>query len=485
MLIRSNTKEQLLSMGKAICSLNLIIGLLMLFTFLYDLITGNTKTQAFTITSVILIIIGILSLRIRAKPLGLMSSLVTASLAWIMFSTVSAIPLTITLNISFLDALFESVSGFTGTGLTVLTNLTSIPQTILLWRSVMQWSGELGIVVFAMVLFPFFYSIGAGIYGIERPMKIETSFYKTAWRIFILYSIITIVGFIFFIYTGMNAFEAINHVMTTVATGGMSTYDRGYEVIFERAPQTIVPVLIFMVIGSINFILLDRAFRGDYKAVIKNDEFKIYVSLLLFSSILASLCYMLLEAKSPVESVLYGFFNTISGVTTTGFNLGSMSNLHNITKFILIIGMFIGGMTFATTGGIKAYRFLILVKKMKMSSLSLITTGRFEKYVKINNSIISESEVALTLLFVIIHATAIAIGATIISSYGYDYIDSLFEATSAASCVGLSTGLTGPYSPIGIKITLIVLMLLGKLEYVQLFLIIGFIGGRKILKTIR
>ncbi len=465
--------------------LEIVVGILMLSVPFIDLLSGEEITYSFLVVASIIILVGYLLSRIEAEPLGLLDGIITTSLAWIIISLEASIPLMISLRISFVDAWFETVSGFTGTGFTVLTGLDHMKPSIVTWRSIMQWSGELGVVVFAMLLFPYFYRYGAKAYGVERPLKIEATFYRTAQRLVMVYMVLTIAGIISYIYTGMNFYEAFNHVLTTVATGGMSTYDAGYQVIFERAPYTYVPVFILMFLGGMNFVLLDKLIRGDIRSVLKSEEFQTYTYSMVFLTIITILSYIFVEGRDISYAIVAGAFNLVSGMTTTGFSIGSISNLKPFTKFIIIVAMFIGGMTFSTAGGIKAFRLLIIFKKLKYVAISTITIGRFEKRVKVDESIIDESEVSSTLMFPLVHLTAIMVGAALMTLYGYSFIDALFEATSAAGCVGLSAGVLTPTSPLGVKLIIITLMLLGRIEYVQLFLIIGYLGGRGLLKVLK
>lgn len=465
--------------------LEIVVGVLMLSVPFIDLLTGVEITYSFLYTALFILLFGYLLSRINAEPLGLLDGIITTSLAWIFISFETAIPLMISLDISFIDAWFESISGFTGTGFTVLYGLDHMKPSIVTWRSIMQWSGELGVVVFAMILFPYFYRFGAKAYGVERPIKIEATFYRTAQRLVIVYMVLTISGILTYIYAGMNFYEAFNHVLTTVATGGMSTYDAGYQAIFERAPYTYLPVLILMFLGGMNFVLLDKLIRGDIKSILKSEEFQLYVYSMVFLVVMTIISYIFVEGYSVVYSIVSGSFNLISGMTTTGFSIGSISDLKPFTKFIIIISMFIGGMTFSTAGGIKVFRFLIILKKLKYVAITTITIGRFEKRVKVDDSIIEESEVSSTLIFPLIHLTAIMFGAAFMTIYGYDFIDTLFEATSAAGCVGLSAGVLTPSSPLGIKVTIMILMLLGRIEYVQIFLIIGYFGGKRLLEVLK
>ncbi len=469
---------------KILSSLEGVLGALMLLVPLIDFMAGYSITKEFLIGGILFLLLGLLSSKIDAKPLTLLDSLVAVSLAWLLISFESAIALMYSINISFLDAFFESVSGFTGTGFTVLTGLDYMKPSIVTWRSIMQWTGELGFVVFAMVIFPYFYRIGRTAYGLERPVKIEVTFYRTAKALIKIYVVLTVAGIISYIYTGMNLYEAFNHVLTTIATGGMSTYDAGYQVIYDRAPLTYIPVMIFMFIGGMNFYTLAQLFRGEFSVLKKSEEFKGYAISMAILVVAMILSYRYVERTDIWYAITAGSFNLVSGMTTTGFSIGSIAELSDTSKAIIIVGMFLGGMMFSTAGGIKSIRLVIIVKKLKDVSLKSIISAPVERRLTLDQSVIMEPEISQALLFVILHATIIFIGATIMSIYGYNFIDTLFEATSAAGCVGLSAGVLTPTSPDLVKIVIIVLMLLGRLEYIQLTLIIALATGYKYTRTL-
>ncbi len=470
---------------KVIGSLEIVLGLLMLSVPLIDILTFKPITLSFLLTSIILLIVGYYLQRLEAQEIGLLEGIVTTSIAWPLISLEASIPLMISLKISFVDAWFESISGFTGTGFTVLTGIDYMKPSIVTWRSIMQWSGELGVVVFAMVLFPYFYRLGASAYGIERPIKIEASFYMTARRLIRIYLVLTIAGIIAYVYSGMNFYEAFNHVLTTIATGGMSTYDAGYQVIFNRAPLTYIPVMVFMFLGGMNFVLLDKLLRGDLGSIWRSEEFRTYLYSMLILIMVTILSYIFVDKTNYLYGVIAGAFNLVSAMTTTGFSIGSISELSTTTKLILIVSMYFGGMVFSTAGGIKSFRLLIICKKIKHSAVTTLIGGKAEKAMRIDGSFIDESEVSQALLFALIHILAIFTGAVFMTVYGYSFVDTLFEATSAAGCVGLSAGVIGPASPLGVKLTIMALMLLGRIEYIQLYLVIGFIAGRKIVKVLK
>ncbi|ADI32459.1 TrkH family potassium uptake protein [Staphylothermus hellenicus] len=470
---------------KIIGALEIVVGLLMLSVPLIDLLTFKPLTLSFTFFALFLILLGYYLQKIEAKPVGLLDGIVATSVAWPLISFESSIPLMLSLNISFVDAWFESISGFTGTGFTVLAGLDYMKPSIVTWRSIMQWSGELGVVVFAMVLFPYFYRLGASAYGVERPLKIEASFYMTARKLIRIYLILTIAGIVSYVYAGMNFYEAFNHVLTTVATGGMSTYDAGYQVIFERAPITYIPVMVLMFLGGMNFVLLDKLLRGDLGRVWRSEEFKTYLYTMLVLVFLTIISYHFVDHYDLYYSLLAGPFNLVSAMTTTGFSIGSISDLSATAKLVLTASMYFGGMIFSTAGGIKSFRLLLILKKFKYSSISTILGGKAEKTLRVDGKPIDESEVSQALLFAFIHSLAIFMGATFMTIYGYSFVDTLFEATSAAGCVGLSVGVVSPTAPLGVKLTIMTLMLLGRVEYIQVITIFGYLAGRKAVKILK
>ncbi len=467
------------SITKAICGLITVLGGLMLTVPFIDYVYHEPISECFLIAGILLLSVGSLLGRIKAEPLTTLEALVTAAIAWIIIPLISAIVLALQINVSFVDALFESVSGFTGTGFTVLTP-SHLKHSIIFWRSVMQWTGELGFVVFAMVLIPYFYKIARTLYGIERPVKLETTFYRTAIRLILIYLLLTVLGTAAYVLTGMPFFEALNHVMTTVATGGMSTYDNGYNMIYAYAPATYWPFIVFMILGGMNFIDLYSIFSGKIKRLLTSEEFHYYIGSLIFISVLVSLSYYYAEGmRNWNDAFRVGFFNTISGMTTTGFNIGSLTNLKDVTKALITVGMFIGGMTFSTAGGIKSLRLMLFMKKLKHYVQSMISPSSVVRAISARGKSISDADIAAALLFIVVHGIVVVSAALAISAYGYSFTDALFESTSAASCVGLSVNVVSSTAPTGVKLIITATMLMGRIEYLNVFLLLALIFGRK------
>lgn len=469
------------SILRTVFSIGIVIGIFMLIVPLVDVVYGDAISFSFLISGIILIIAGYFISKLKTPPLTYFEAAIAATISWIMVPVISAIDMSIETNYAFIDTFFESISGFTGTGFTVF-ELKNMKPSIILWRSIMQWSGELGFTVFAILILPYFYYIAREVYGVERPLKIEITFYKTAIRLLVIYGSLTLIGAILYVITGMSVFEAINHIMTTIATGGMSTYDEGYQLIFLRAPLTYIPVVIFMILGGMNFGDLNNLVTGKFKELLKSEELIFYLIMLTILSSLIYLSYLFIDNMKTSDTQLFAVFNAISGFTTTGFNLGSISKLKDTTKILFVIAMFIGGMSFSTAGGIKVFRLLLLLKKIKHYAQSIVLPSSVIKPVRFDEKVVTETEFSHVLLIIIMHIFMITIGALMISAYGYSFTDSLFEATSAASDVGLSSGIVSITNPLGIKITLIALMILGRLEYLPLFLVLSTMFRKQIVK---
>jgi len=471
-------------MIKAYFGILAILGLLMLIVPLVDSIYGEPVSISFLLLGEALLALGLIAREIKAEALTTLEALVVGISAWISIPIISASALSYETRTSYVDALFESISGFTGTGFSVF-KLAGLKHSILLWRSIMQWSGELGFVVFAMVFIPYFYNIARRLYGIERPIKIEATFYRTALRLLSVYAVLTAIGTLAYYITGMSIFDSLNHVMTTIATGGMSTYDNGYAVIYQKAPLTTIPILILMIIGGMNFYDINNLVTGRIKHLLKSEELKYYLLTLVTISSLTALSYIFIEKLPLTYSLIAGFFNSISGITTTGFSIGSLGRLRDVTKAIFVMGMYVGGMTFSTAGGIKALRLMIIFRKLRHVASEMIMPSYATRRVVVRRVEVSEEDVSTALFITIMHAAMIFMGATLISIEGYRFIDALFEATSAASCVGLSVGIIGPNSPLLVKVVIMILMLSGRLEYVPILLLISLIVSRKALHVLR
>lgn len=459
----------------ALSGLLAIVGFLMTLIPLTDLIVGDELSYSFLILGVALVIIGYMSFK-KAQSLTVIESLLVASLAWLIIPALSALILMIEVKIDFIDAFFESMSGFTGTGFTVL-NPSTLKKSILMWRALMQWSGELGIVVFAMIVIPYFYETARAVYGLERPIRIGMNMYETAKRLILVYVTLTLVGFVSYVLSGLTPFDALTHIMTTIATGGMSTYSEGYNAIYAGSPNSITPFIVFMILGAFNFVVLYNLVTGNFREVLKSEELRYFIFILIILSVITGATYYVLEERD----FLSGFFNQVSGMSTTGFNIGSLKSLRDFTKSLLILGMFFGGMTFSTAGGIKTLRLIMLLKKLNTYTEKIVLPPSVVKRVVIQGQSISDDEVSISFMLIVLYAVFAFVISSLITLFSSEYlfIDTLFETVSALSCVGLSVEVITPTAPPATKILLILAMYVGRLEFTPLLVLRSLAARRK------
>ena len=462
----------------AVGTLLIVAGLIMLapgLLALYDVTQGiyeeRNLVAPFLCTATISTALGILlSIFGKGAELRLFDAAVAASLAWIIIPIIGAIPLMWGIGLKPIDALFEGLSGFTGTGLTMISKPEEMPQSILLWRGIMQWTGELGIVVVSAAIFPFFHTLLRGLYAVERGMKITPTIIGTSRRMGAIYIIYTIIGIILFLWGGMNLFDAVVHSMTGIATGGMST--KSLSIGYWRSYTLEIFVIIIMILGALNFADHYKLFKGKIRSFFSSVEVRGYLALQILFIGLTALAYFL-SGSNLFESLRQGSFHAISAMSTTGFQVGDLSKASDAVKIILVLSMIVGGCTFSTAGGLKIKRVVLALKVLiwEIKRMLLPPTVLISK--SIEGRRVSGEDIISALSFIVMYSLVLSILSFIVTLHGYSFIDSLFEVTSAMSCVGLSIGLTGVTAPTTVKIVLMLAMYLGRLEFLPLFITLG------------
>ncbi len=371
---------------------------------------------------------------------------VLVAVVWLCVSLLASLPF-FYLRMGFVDALFESVSALTTTGFTVV-NSNNIPRSILFWRSFMQWVGGIGIVV--AVLGGVFRISGFTFYIAEaREERIKPNIVNTVkviWKIYIFY---TLIGAAMLYALGMPLFDAVNHAMTAIATGGMTTGD-----ISHYSTGVHVIMVLLMLTGATSFYTHYLLFKGKLKNVLRDVQL-IFMAVLILSS------FLLLTLKTN-ERYFENLFPAVSAVTCTGFSLSPLSALGDFPKFLLIALMLIGGAAGSTAGGIKIIRLLVILKSIKLHLKKLIMPNLVE-YPKIAGKTVEEAAVKNACIFVFTYMLLVALGSMALTFMDYPLVDALFEVASAQGNVGLSVGIAGELSPAG-KFVLIINMLLGRLE---------------------
>lgn len=384
--------------------------------------------------------------------------LVLISIAWLIVPFIGAIPFFLH-GMSPLDAVFESISGWTTTGLTVASNLETLPKSIILYRSITQWIGGLGVIVLAL-------SVIRGQEALKF-LKVEGRSYevgigKTIGLIFKIYLILTIIGAMFLYLSNMDLFNSVNLSMAGISTGGFFPF---YSYAFTNLQKIILSGIMF--VGAVSFLFFRDIGKLKLKKAFFEQEFLLYV----FLTVLAIVLILLVGHEELSNTV----FNAISSIASAGFSIADVNVMHNFAKYLLILLMLVGGMRGSTAGGIKVWRILIVLKSIARHIKSAFLPRGTVQVVKVNSSPVEESELMESSIFIFTYLLLFLFGSGIFLAFNYSLVNSLFLVSSALGTVGLST--LELYSVgVGAKVFLIILMYLGRIEIFPSLALIGFIG---------
>jgi trk system potassium uptake protein TrkH len=397
-------------------------------------------------------------------PLDLAEGGVIVFITWTTAMVLSAFPFYLSGFLSFRNSFFESVSGWTTTGLSVM-NVSRTPMIFLMWRSLMQFAGGAGlaIVMLSAILGPH----GRGLYQAEgRTEQLLPNVKRSARMVVMIYSGYTAAGAILYLAAGMTPFDSINHALSALSTGGFST--RAASIGYYNSVFIETVTMVLMVLGSTNFATHYVLLRGKFRSVARNGELRVTVVMLaIFVPIVLACVVSLLYPFT--KAVRISLFETISALTTTGYSTASYNDWPDLAVACLVVLMLVGGGICSTAGGIKQYRIYILVKSVvwEIKSHLLPRTAVRENYIwrGENKFYVSHVHVKEIGIFFFIYVSTYITGVLIFLAYGYPLRGSLFEFASALGTVGLSTGLTGASMPSGILWTEIAGMFLGRLEF--------------------
>ena len=415
--------------------------------------------------------------RQKGQALNHREGVITICLSWLTMSVFGGLPFLLSKSVpNFTDAFFEALSGFTTTGSTILTQIEAVPRDILLWRSMTQWIGGLGIIVFAVVLIPYLSVGGMQLFMTEMNGinydKLHPRPMHTAKRLWALYVFFTLLEAVLLCFGDMDWFDAICHSLTTISSGGFSTRTTS---IAEYSNYSQIVVMIFMILSGCNFTLLLIALVRNPKALFNNEEFRdFFVMILGVSSAVAAV--LIFMVKMNVGNALRSsFFSVISTITTTGFFVNDFIKWPVSLWVILLLLAFIGPCSGSTGGGIKIIRQLIFTKNAYLELKRVIHPNAIIP-VKINKKALSRSVVFKTMTFVFVYFLIFVIGAIILLTMGVDFDTSVGASIATLSNFGTGIGSVGPFGtyaflPLGAKWVLVVLMLLGRVELFTLIAI--------------
>ncbi|MEM1541085.1 MAG: potassium transporter TrkG [Ignisphaera sp.] len=449
----------------------------------------NASKSFLTIVAVVLIISSTIAYVFRHYVIiEIVDALIVVAIHWFIVPLVNALIYGYVIGLDFVDALFESVSGFSGTGLTILFNIEKYPYVILIWRAATQWIGELSVVVFSGALLPHIHRILGRVYVAERGIRFAPTILSTTRRMLIIYAILTLIGAFMFMHSGMGLLDAFAHSMTGIATGGMSTNTQSIAYWYKIHGYGILIVsTVIMVLGALNFVDLYNLVRGRIREFFKGLEVKwfiLIVSILTVITIGITLCLL----GNSFEHVVITVYNMVSGLTTTGFQVGDISWYPDILKMLIILAMAIGGATFSTAGGIKIKRIALAFKSVVWSLSKSFLPENVYIVKRVNGEMVEDEDIVSTYVFILLYIIIALVASTVLFiilqvrgyNWSHSYIDALFETVSALSCVGLSTGITTAFMPLEAKVVLMIIMYLGRLEFLPIYLIIGCLYKKKI-----
>jgi len=458
----------------AVGILLIILGVFMIVPFFVQLLYDE-KSSSFISSAGITIFIGILLVLTNLeenKKLNLQQAFLLTTLSWLSIAIFGCLPFIFSkLNLTLVDAFFESMSGITTTGSTIITNLDSAPKSILIWRAILQWLGGIGIIVMAITILPLLNIGGMQLFRMESSDTAEKILPKTREITLIISAIylsLTFACSIAYWLVGMNMFDSVAHSMTTIATGGFSTYSNSIG--HFQNPKIEIISIIFIILGSIPFIAYLKFIKGEKKIFLKDEQIRGLVYILIFSIFLMFL-YLLFNNKDNnfSENLRISAFNVVSILSGTGYVTSDFSSWGKFPLVFFLFLMFVGGCAGSTTCGIKIFRFQILGSFVINQIKKLIyPNGVFS--IKYNNEKISNTFIYSIMAFIFLYFFIFFILATVLSINGLDFITAISGSASAISNVGPGLGnMIGPDGnfsnlPNFSKLSLSLGMLLGRLE---------------------
>jgi trk system potassium uptake protein TrkH len=440
----SNYKTVFFTLG----ILQIILGISMIFPIIIQIIFEELNSS-FISASLITIIFGtlfLLSNLDQDKKLNLQHAFLLTALSWISVAIFGSLPFIFSdLNLSITDSFFESMSGITTTGSTIITDLNSTPKAILLWRAILQWLGGIGIIVMAITLMPLMNVGGMQLLKISSTDGSEKILPKTkeiSIRLIIIYIALTFLCALFYKIFGMKFFDSLTHSMTTIATGGFSNYNDsiGHFNNFKIEMTS----MIFIILGSIPFIAYIKYLSGTKNIFITDTQIKSFIKIIFFS-ILILFLYLVIFNKSFSEISLRSIsFNVISILTGTGYVTQNFDSWGNFPLIYFLMLMFIGGCAGSTTCGIKIFRVQILYLFIK-NQLKKIIYPRGIFIIKYDNNNVNEKFMASIISFIYLYIVIFFVIAALLSLSGLDFTTSISGAATSISNVGPGLGeLIGP-----------------------------------------
>lgn len=404
----------------------------------------------------------------------------TVAICWLVMSIMGALPFYISGSIpSYIDALFETISGFTTTGASILQNIESMPRALLFWRSFTHWIGGMGVLVFTLALIP---SIGGRTVFLMRaessgpaPGKLVPKLSESSKILYIIYAVMTAIIVILLIIAGMPVFDSFIHAFGTAGTGGFS--NKALSIGYYNNPYVDWIITIGMFLFGINFTLFFSILRRDWKNILKNEEFRLYCFYSFLGIMLIFLNVLPKFQFNYAEAIRHSAFTVSSLVSTTGYATTDFNLWPMFSKSILMTLMLFGSCAGSTAGGMKSIRVLILFKSILYEIKRTIHPSSVQT-IKINNKSINDDTLKSILIFFISYVMIIIIAIILVSLDNFDFMTTFSSVLAMVSNIGPGFSLVGPMGNFAnfsnfSKIVLSACMILGRLELIPILILLS------------
>ena len=460
-------------------------GAFLLTAIVVAFIYNEAVISHFLTTFVIAISTGSLFFYIgRNAPLSIgkrEGSIIVTSI-WVFFSFVGVLPYWLSNSIpSFTDAFFETMSGFTTTGASILNDIEALPKSILYWRSLTQWIGGLGIIVISIALLPIFGFSTVQLFSAEATGptkdKIHPKMSETAKRLLAIYVVLTLTQVLLLVLAGMGWFDAVNHSFTTMATGGFST--KQASVGYWTSPLIQYIIILFMFFAGVNFLVFYLIIKGNILKIRGNEELRFFgIMILVFTVLMGFSLFDVANIQSiaGIEKMFRdSLFTVVSTITTTGYATADYMYFKPVGWILILILMLTGASAGSTAGGMKLVRVLMVVKYAYYEFKRIIHPNAVFP-IKYNNLIVKDEVITRVLAFIMLYFLLIAVGSIILSLSGMGFLESLSGMITCLSDVGPGLGSIGPSGnfadiPVFSKWFLSFVMLVGRLEVFTVLII--------------
>ena len=458
-----------------------IEALLMILPLIVSIIYQENTYGYFLVAIIALLLLGfLLSIKKPKKTIiYAREGFVIVGAAWIIMSFFGALPFTLSGEIpNYIDAIFETVSGFTTTGATILNNVEALTKGMLFWRSFTHWIGGMGVLVFVLAVLPNTDGDSIHILRAESPGpqvgKIVSKVRFTARILYCIYVAMTLLQMIFLVCGEMNLYEAIVHSFSTAGTGGFGIKN---DSIASYSTYSQIVITAFMILFGVNFNMFYLLLLGNFKAVLKNEELKWYFGIILVSTVVITINIISIVGNAG-KSILQAIFQVSAIITTTGFATADFETWPALSQSILLVLLFMGASAGSTGGGLKVSRIMIIIKSIKREVKKLLHPKSVSS-VKIEGKPLNDEVVRGTQVYFLTYIVIMVAGILLISVDNFDFATNFTAIATCINNVGPGLGLVGPTDNFGCfslfsKTILSMVMLIGRLEIYPILMLLNY-----------